>query len=63
MLFPTIEFAIFFALVFALACAFDASNLLRKFFLTFVSYVFYGFWDWRFIFLLAGFSIFNLGLA
>lgn len=53
MLFPTIDFAIFFGL------AFVGNWLLRsytrpwKIFILIASYVFYGWWDWRFIFLLA----------
>lgn len=53
LLFPTIDFAIFFGL------AFTGNWLLRpyprawKLFILAASYVFYGWWDWRFVFLLA----------
>ena len=53
MLFPTTDFAVFFVVVFT------ASWLLRpypgawKWMILFASYVFYGWWDWRFVFLLA----------
>ena len=52
MLFPTIEFAVFFAIVFPITWLLNEKNTLKKCFLLFVSYVFYSFWDWRFIFLL-----------
>jgi alginate O-acetyltransferase complex protein AlgI len=65
MLFPTVEFAIFFALVFPISWALNRANGAKKFFLTLVSYVFYSFWDWRFLFLLLFSSVFNFafGLA
>ena len=53
MLFPTIDFAIFFGIVFV------GNWLLAPFpkrwraFILAASYVFYGWWDWRFVFLLA----------
>ncbi|HLN05586.1 MAG TPA: hypothetical protein VK217_04875, partial [Acidimicrobiales bacterium] len=53
MLFPTIDFAIFFGIVFV------GNWLLAPFpkrwraFILVASYVFYGWWDWRFVFLLA----------
>ncbi|MBI2709952.1 MAG: MBOAT family protein [Actinobacteria bacterium] len=59
MLFPTFEFAVFFAL------AFLGSWLLRPYpvrwrlFLLAASYTFYGWWDWRFTFLLAGSTLVN----
>src|SRR5690606_37417167 len=52
MLFPTVEFAIFFALVFALSWAAHRVPLLRKVILLVASYIFYAWWDWRFSFLL-----------
>ena len=59
MLFPTVEFAIFFALVFPFAWALNRANGAKKLFLTLVSYAFYSFWDWRFLFLLFASSLFN----
>ncbi|MFZ0059516.1 MAG: hypothetical protein WAL35_05655, partial [Acidimicrobiales bacterium] len=53
MLFPTTDFAIFFGIVFL------GNWLLRPFatpwklFILAASYVFYSWWDWRFVFLLA----------
>lgn len=63
MLFPSVEFAVFFSLVFA------GSWLLRPFprrwrwFILAASYVFYGWWDPRFTLLLAGSTVVNAGAA
>lgn len=59
MLFPTLAFALFFTLVFALGWALRAHNPSRKLLLLGASYFFYGFWDWRFVALLAGSSAVN----
>lgn len=59
MLFPTIEFALFFIIVFSLNWATIKLNLLRKIILTIASYFFYGYWDWRFMFLLFSCSASN----
>jgi D-alanyl-lipoteichoic acid acyltransferase DltB (MBOAT superfamily) len=59
MLFPTIDFAIFFVVVFT------ASWLLRpwprawRVMILVASYVFYGWWDWHFTFLLAASTVIN----
>lgn len=54
MLFPTIDFGIFFLFVFFMNWRFAwRSESSRKWFLTAASYFFYGYWDWRFMFLLA----------
>ena len=63
MLFPTIEFGIFFALVFPLAWGLRSRRAMRKWFLVVMSYVFYGFWDWRFTVLLLQCSIMNYGMG
>lgn len=67
MLFPTPEFAIFFLLIFIAAWALRAHNEPRKALLLMASYFFYGYWDWRFLALLAASSALNymagLGLA
>ena len=55
MLFPTIDFAIFFGIVFVLNWLFAPFPTRWKIFIIVASYVFYAWWDWRFIFLL-GFS-------
>ena len=52
MLFPTVEFAIFFGLVFALSWACAGWPTLRKLVLVVASFIFYGWWDYRFMFLL-----------
>jgi D-alanyl-lipoteichoic acid acyltransferase DltB (MBOAT superfamily) len=56
MLFPTLEFLIFFLVVAALSAALERSFVSRKLMLTVASFFFYAQWNWRFCFLL-GFSI------
>ena len=65
MLFPTFDFLVFFAIVFAVAWALSAQATPRKLFLTAASYFFYGWWDWRFMALLFASSMINYlgGLA
>ena len=63
MLFPTATFAIFFLIVLPLSwLAMPKVHRWRPFILI-ASYVFYSWWDWRFIFLLAGCTIWNQVLA
>ena len=66
MLFNSIEFFIFLPLVFILYWhVFDKNIKLQNFFVVLVSYIFYGWWDWRFLLLIAfttGCSFIN-GLA
>jgi D-alanyl-lipoteichoic acid acyltransferase DltB (MBOAT superfamily) len=59
MLFPTLDFALFFIVVFAIAWELRDRDENRKFFLLAASYFFYGYWDWRFTLLLAGSSLIN----
>ncbi|MEQ8966027.1 MAG: MBOAT family protein [Azospirillaceae bacterium] len=59
MLFPTIDFALFFLVVFAASWALYRQPAGRKTLLVAASYVFYGYWDWRFCLLLAGSSVVN----
>lgn len=59
MLFPTIEFAVFFAAVFPVAWALNEHNTGKKLFLVAASYLFYSVWDWRFVLLLFGSSTAN----
>jgi D-alanyl-lipoteichoic acid acyltransferase DltB (MBOAT superfamily) len=59
MLFPTVEFALFFVCVFLASWALRAHQEPRKAVLLAASYFFYGYWDWRFLALLAGSSAFN----
>ena len=54
MLFNSFEFALFLPLVFLLYWfVFNRSVRLRNIFIVLVSYLFYGWWDWRFLFLIA----------
>ncbi|MGP0059468.1 MAG: MBOAT family O-acyltransferase [Beijerinckiaceae bacterium] len=59
MLFPTIDFLIFFLLVFPVTWGLNKANTLKKVFLVFCSYVFYSFWDWHFLPILFFSSLFN----
>ncbi len=59
MLFPTLDFALFFMVVFAVAWELKDRDEFRKAFLLGASYFFYGYWDWRFTALLAGSSLLN----
>jgi D-alanyl-lipoteichoic acid acyltransferase DltB (MBOAT superfamily) len=65
MLFPTPQFALFFFAIFIAAWALRDSAGPRKLILLAASYFFYGYWDWRFLALLAGSSALNYaaGLA
>ena len=63
MLFPTATFAIFFLVVLPLSwLAMPWPHRWRPFMIA-ASYVFYGAWDWRFVFLLAGSTLWNQVLA
>lgn len=59
MLFPTLEFGLFFLLVYAASWALRDRLLPRKLLLLAASYFFYGYWDWRFLGLLALSSALN----
>ncbi len=59
MLFPTLDFALFFIAVFVFGWALRGHAGPRKLVLLAASYFFYGFWDWRFLALLAGSSAVN----
>ncbi|ARP98522.1 MBOAT family O-acyltransferase [Pseudorhodoplanes sinuspersici] len=59
MLFPTLTFALFFIAVFTLAWILQPHAEPRKMLLLAASYLFYGWWDWRFMALLAGSSVAN----
>lgn len=61
MLFPTLDFGIFFLVVFGIAWELRNFLDLRKAFLVLASYFFYGCWDWRFTSLLAASSLLNYG--
>ena len=54
MLFNSVEFVIFLPIVFAIYWFFTNTNLrLQNTFLVVASYFFYGWWDWRFLSLIA----------
>jgi alginate O-acetyltransferase complex protein AlgI len=59
MLFPTLTFGLFFLVVFFASWSLLDYPRLRTGLLVVASYVFYGFWDWRFCFLLAGSTALN----
>lgn len=52
MLFPTIDFALFFFASFAFVWSLNKRNLLKKVVLLALSLAFYAAWNWRFVFLL-----------
>jgi D-alanyl-lipoteichoic acid acyltransferase DltB (MBOAT superfamily) len=57
MLFPTVQFAIFFVIVFLGNWLLMQHPVRWRWFILASSYVFYGFWDWRFIALLGGCTV------
>ena len=63
MLFPTMIFLLFFLVVYAAAWSLERQNANRKFFLVLASWVFYGWWDWRFVGLLILSAFFNWWIA
>ena len=63
MLFPTISFAVFFAVVFPITWALNSRNTWKKWFLVAASYYFYAFWRVEFTVLLAASSVGNYLVA
>ena len=59
MLFPTIDFAIFFAVVFVGHWLLQPTPTYWKWFMIAASYFFYAWWDWRFMGLLGGSMVIN----
>ena len=58
MLFNTLQFGLFFTILFLLYWVVAGkSNILQKALLLAGSYLFYATWDWRFLFLLAGMAL------
>ncbi|MFD2917033.1 MBOAT family O-acyltransferase [Psychroserpens luteus] len=53
MLFNSLDFAIFFPVIFVLYWLVTSNLTLRNILILAASYVFYGWWDWRFLFLIA----------
>jgi D-alanyl-lipoteichoic acid acyltransferase DltB (MBOAT superfamily) len=62
-LFPTITFAIFFLVVYVASWLLMPRFRLWKWSIVAVGYVFYGWWDWRFVLLLVGATAVNQALA
>jgi D-alanyl-lipoteichoic acid acyltransferase DltB (MBOAT superfamily) len=62
-LFPTATFAVFFLAVLPLSWALMPSQRVWRVFILVASYVFYGWWDWRFVFLLAASTLVNHAAA
>lgn len=63
MLFPTVTFAIFFAVVLPLNWLTMPSGRVWRAFILAASYFFYGYWNWRFLFLLSASIIWNQAWA
>lgn len=64
MLFNSLDFAIFLPIVFILYWFVSNNNLkLQNFLIVFASYVFYGWWDWRFLSLLFFSSLVDYGVG
>ena len=63
MLFPTMAFGLFFLVVFTVAWSLERENWRRKAFLVLASWVFYGWWDWRFVGLLIASATMNWAVA
>jgi D-alanyl-lipoteichoic acid acyltransferase DltB (MBOAT superfamily) len=59
MLFPTITFAIFFMIVLPTSWLLMPRRERWKIFMLAASYFFYGYWNWRFVFLLAASTVVN----
>jgi len=59
MLFPTVEYALFFLAVLSIAWSVYQLPRVHKGFLLLASYAFYGFWNWTFLPLLIGISVFS----
>lgn len=59
MLFNSLEFLVFLIVVFGIYWATVKSYKLQNLLLLVASYIFYGWWDWRFLFLIAGCSVVN----
>jgi alginate O-acetyltransferase complex protein AlgI len=57
MLFPTVDFAIFFVLVFTAHWLLNHLSQPWKWLMIGASYLFYAWWDWRFVLLLVGISV------
>ncbi|HEX4679647.1 MAG TPA: MBOAT family protein [Gaiellaceae bacterium] len=63
MLFPTVTFAVFFMIVLPVSWALMRYQRAWRIWILLASYVFYAWWDWRFVFLLLASTIVNHVLA
>ena len=63
MLFPTVTFALFFAVVLPVSWALQPHQRAWRAWILLASYVFYAWWDWRFVFLLGASTVVNHVLA
>jgi D-alanyl-lipoteichoic acid acyltransferase DltB (MBOAT superfamily) len=63
MLFPTIEFAVFFAIVFPVTWLLNPFNSCKKWFLVAASYYFYAFWKIEYVALLVVSSVVDFSIA
>ena len=63
MLFPTLTFGLFFLFVYSASWLLKGSNEWRKIFLLVTSWIFYGWWDARFVVLLIASAMLNWGAA
>jgi alginate O-acetyltransferase complex protein AlgI len=63
MLFPTITFAVFFMIVLPVSWLLMPRRRRWKLFMLAASYYFYGYWNWRFVFLLAASTVASQYLA
>jgi D-alanyl-lipoteichoic acid acyltransferase DltB (MBOAT superfamily) len=62
-LFPTATFAVFFLAVLPLSWLFMPHQRAWRVFIVLASYVFYGWWDWHYVLLLAGSTLVNQAIA
>jgi D-alanyl-lipoteichoic acid acyltransferase DltB (MBOAT superfamily) len=62
-LFPTVTFAVFFLIVLPVSWALMRRQRTWRAFILLASYVFYAWWDWRFVFLLLASTVVNHVLA
>jgi D-alanyl-lipoteichoic acid acyltransferase DltB (MBOAT superfamily) len=63
MLFNTVQFAVFFAVVFTVWWGLQRFRIPRLFFLLAASIYFYACWNWRYVFLLVGVTVVDWALA
>ena len=63
MLFPTVTFAVFFLIVLPVSWSLMRHQSVWRLFILAASFVFYAWWDWRFVFLLAASIVVNQTLA